>query len=46
MLPSGGTIDVPKSCQNEAVKGEAEDLENVTIEFYGSNIVYHWFDRD
>ena len=25
---------------NEAVNGEAEDLKSVTIEFYGSNIVY------
>ena len=41
MFPSGGSLDPLKWGQNEAVKGEAEDFKSVTIEFYGSNIVYY-----
>ena len=41
MFPSGGTFDPLKWGQNEAVKGEGEDFKSVTIEFYGSNIVYY-----
>ena len=41
IFPSGGSLDPLKWGQNEAVKGEAEDFKSVTIEFYGSNIVYY-----
>ena len=40
MFPSGGDLISLKWGQIEDAKGEAEDFENVTIEFYGSNIVY------
>ena len=39
MSPSGGAFKSTKWGQIEDAKGEAEDFENVTIEFYGSNIV-------
>ena len=40
MFPSGGDLSSLKWGQNEVVKTASEDFENVTIEFYGSNIVY------
>ena len=42
MFPSGGALNSLKWGQNEDVKGEAEDFKSVTIEFYGSNIVYYY----
>ena len=41
MFPSGGSLAPLKWGQNEDAKGEAEDFKSVTIEFYGSNIVYY-----
>ena len=40
MFPSCGDLSSLKWGQNEVLKTASEDFENVTMEFYGSNIVY------